>query len=93
MFSTKISHEFALKRFARHLKNNQDRDLVLDPSSDIFKVDAYSDAGFAGMYWQKRHDDPTCANIFTGFIITFYACPVLWISKFQTETSLSTMES
>ena len=29
----------------------------------------------------------------TGFVITVAKCPVLWISKLQTETALSTMEA
>ena len=29
----------------------------------------------------------------TGFVITFVGFPVLWVSKLQTETSLSTMDS
>ena len=46
MFSPKRSHELSLNRLARYLKNTQDRGLVLDPNSDIFKVDA---SGFVGI--------------------------------------------
>ena len=56
------------------------------------KVDAYPDADFAGTYWHKNPDDPTCAKSRTGFIITFADFPVLWIYKLQTKTALSTME-
>jgi len=28
-----------------------------------------------------------------GFVITFANCPVLWVSKLQTEAALSTMEA
>ena len=44
------------------------------------------------MHGHKRHDDPECTNIFSGFIFAFSDCPVLWISKFQTETTFTTME-
>ncbi len=57
------------------------------------KIDAYPDADFAGMYGHKDHTDPACAKSWTGFIITFAECPVLWQSKLQTETALSTMEA
>ena len=77
----------------RYLKNTQDHGLVLDPNSDILKVDAYPDADFSGIYGQKKHDDPACAKSFTGFIITFADCPVLWISKLQTVTAIYTMEA
>ena len=66
---------------------------MLDPNSDIFKVDAYPDADFAGIHGHKRHNDPACDNICTGFIIMFSYCPVLWISISQTETALYTMEA
>ena len=93
MFSPKRYHKLAFKRLARYLNNTQDRGLVLDPNSDIFKFDEYPADGFAGMYGHESHDGPECAKIHTGFIITFSDCPILWISKLQTETSLSTMES
>ena len=93
MFSPKIYHELALKRLTRYLKNTQYHGLVLDTNYDIFKVDAYPDVNFSGMCGHERHDDPGCAKSRTGFIITFADCHVLYISKFQTETALSTMEA
>ena len=75
------------------MKNTQDRGLVLDPNSDIFKVDAYPDAEFSGMHGHKKHDDPACEKSCTGFIITFANCPVLRIYRLKTETALSTMEA
>ena len=44
---------------------------MLDPNSDIFKVDSYPDADFAVIYVHERHDDISCAKSRTGFIITF----------------------
>ena len=44
MFIPNIPHELALKRLEQYLKNTQDRGLVLDPNSDIFKANAYPDA-------------------------------------------------
>ncbi|KAL7477223.1 hypothetical protein ACHAW6_003036, partial [Cyclotella cf. meneghiniana] len=37
--------------------------------------------------------DSSCIKSRTGFVITVANCPVLWQSKFQTETALSTMEA
>jgi hypothetical protein len=45
MFCPKHSHELALKRIGRYLKQTPDRGMVMNPSSD----DAYPDADFAGM--------------------------------------------
>ena len=93
MFSPKHLHELALKRIGRYLKQTADRGMVMNPSSDVCKIDAYPDADFAGMYGHEDHTDPACAKSRTGFIITFAECPVFWQSKLQTETALSTMEA
>ena len=93
MFSTKRSHELALNILVWYLKNTQDCGLLLNPNDDIFKFDAYPDADFAGMYRGENNDDPEYAKIRNGFIITFSNFPVLWISKFKTETTFSTMEA
>ena len=44
------------------------------------------------MYGHKKSTNPTCAKSSMRFVITFANCPVLWVSKLQTETALSTME-
>ncbi len=36
---------------------------------------------------------PVCAKSCTGFVIVFAGVPVLWQSKLQSETALSTMEA
>ncbi len=54
-------------------------------------IDAYPDADFAGMY---GHEKPTvCAKSCSRFVIVFAGVPVLWQSKLQTQTALSTMEA
>jgi hypothetical protein len=67
--------------------------MVMNPSSNVCKIDAYPDADFAGMYGHDNHTDLACAKSCTGFIITFAECPVFWQSKLQTETALSMMEA
>ncbi len=44
MFCPKHSHELALKRIGRYLKQTPDRGMVMNPSSDVCKTDAYPDA-------------------------------------------------
>eukprot|EP00804_Cyclotella_cryptica_P025289 CCRYP_010373-RB/>CCRYP_010373-RB protein AED:0.34 eAED:0.34 QI:0/-1/0/1/-1/0/1/0/497 len=92
MFCPKRSHELALKRIGRYLKATRDRGLVLNPSK-LLKVDCYPDADFAGLYGHENSSDPSCVKSRTGFVITVANCPVLWQSKLQTETALSTMEA
>ncbi len=56
-------------------------------------IDVYSDADFAGMYGHEKPTDPGCARSRSGFVIVFAGVPVLWQSKLQTDTALSTMEA
>ena len=62
------------------------------PSSE-FKVEAFPDADFAGLYGYEKSNGPTCAKSRTRFLLNVSDCPVLWISKLQRETALSTMEA
>jgi hypothetical protein len=92
MFNPRLSHEKALKRIGRYLKATRDKGLILNPSGSL-KVDAYPDADFAGLYGYEKITDPACAKSRTGFLITVSDCPMVWVSKLQTETALSTMEA
>ena len=45
------------------------------------------------MYGHENPSDPACARSCSGAVIAFSGVPVLWQSKHQTETALSTMEA
>ena len=92
MFAPRLVHEQALKRIGRYLKATRDKGLILNPSGEL-KVDAYPDADFAGLYGHEKVTDPACVKSRTGFLITVSDCPMVWVSKLQTETALSTMEA
>ena len=62
MFCPKHSHELALKQIGRYLKQTPDQGMVMNPSSNVCKIDAYPDADFAGMYGHEEHTDPACAK-------------------------------
>jgi len=66
--------------------------MTLNPTREL-TIDAYPDADFAGMYGHEKPTDPACAKSCSGFVIVFAGVPVLWKSKLQTETALSTMEA
>ncbi len=93
MFCPKHLHELALKCIGCYLKQTSDHEMVLNPSSNVCKINAYLDADFAGMYSHEDHIDLACAKRRTGFIITFAECPVFWQSILQTETALSMIEA
>ena len=45
------------------------------------------------MYGHKKVTNPACAKSCLGFLLTVSDCPMVWVSKLQTETALSTMEA
>ena len=56
-------------------------------------MDCYADAYFSGLWGHEDPQDPICARSRTGFVVTFANCPLLWMSKLQTEIVLSTLHS
>ena len=51
------------------------------------KIDAHPDADFAGLWGSEDPQDPVSVRSRTGFVICVSDCPVLWVSKLQTEIS------
>ena len=51
------------------------------------------DVDFAGLWNYESDQDPVCVKSRTGFTITLGGCPVIWVSKLQTEIALSTLEA
>ena len=54
-------------------------------------VDCYTDVDFAGLWGHENPQDPIFARSRTGFMVTFSNCPLLWVSKLQTDIALSTL--
>ena len=81
-----------MKRICRYLQGTKNNGLVFNPSKKLV-VDCYADADFAGLWGHENPHDPICARSRTGFVITFANFPLLWVSKLQTEISLSTLHS
>ena len=81
-----------MKRMCQYLQGTKDNGLVFNPSKKLV-VDCYADADFAGLWGQEDPQDPICARGRTGFVVTFSNCPLLWVSKLQTEIALSTLHS
>jgi len=88
----KQSHGIAVKRILRYLKGTADQGMHLCPTQDL-QVDCYVDADFAGLWGIEHDQDPISVKSRTGYLITFMSCPLLWVSKLQTQIALSTMES
>ena len=88
--NTKVSHDTDVKRICRYLQGTKDNGLVFNPSKKLV-VDCYADADSAGLRGHEDPQDPICAISRTGFVVNFANCPLLWVSKLQTEIALSTL--
>ena len=56
-------------------------------------VDCYADADFVGLWGHENFQDSICDRSRTGFVVTFANCPLLWVSKIQTDIAISTLHS
>ena len=56
-------------------------------------LNCYVDAYFPELWGQEDKQDPTCIKSRTIFLLEFLGCPLLWVSKLQTEITLSTTEA
>ena len=72
------------------MQSTKDKGLVYTTSPNL-ALDA--DADFAGLWGQEDDQDPVCVKSRTGYVLLFGGCPLLWVSKRQTEIALSTMEA
>ena len=74
------------------MQGTLDKGLEFKPSPKM-ELDLYVDADFAGLWNVENDQDPVCVKSRTGYVITYGSCPVVWVSKLQTEIALSTLES
>ena len=86
------THEEAIIRICRYLLGTREKGLRFKPG-ELLQLDCYVDADFAGLYNVESHDDPVCVKSRTGYVLTLGSCPLLWVSKLQTEVTLSTTEA
>ena len=88
----KLSHERAIHRIVKYLVGTKDKGLVFRPNKDLGVV-CHVDAGFAGLWNKLDAESPTLVLSRTGYVIQYCGCPLVWMSKFQTEVALSTTEA
>ena len=81
-----------MKRICRYLQCTKENGLVFNPTKKLV-VDFYADADFATIWGHENPQDSICGRSKTGFVGNFSNCPLLWVSKIQTEISLSTLNS
>jgi hypothetical protein len=90
--SPRESHTEAATRICKYLLGSRDKGLILNPTDHSFEC--YADADFCGL-WEHASclEDPSTAKSRTGYVILYAGCPLIWASKLQGETALSTTEA
>ena len=88
----KRSHATAVKHILRYLKGTEDKGMLIKPNHR-HELNCYVDSDFAGNYNVHPDQDPSSTKSRTGYVIMYQGCPILWVSKMQTQCALSTMES
>ena len=88
----KASHRAAVKRICHYSQGTKTKGLILKPSKQL-TVDCFVDADFAGQWNVENPEDPLCVKSQTGYVLLVGNCPVHWVSKLQSEISVSTMEA
>ena len=94
----KLSHEKSVKRIVQYLlstrrPNNQGYQGLLFKIDRSKSIEVFVDASFAGDWNKSWSSDPSSVFSRTGFLIKYAGCAITWMSKLQTEISLSSTES
>ena len=92
MTAPKKSHDTAIKRIGKCLKKTKDKGIILKVDRSL-GLECFVDADFAGGWNYNDSEDPSSVFFWTGYVIRYMGCPLLWVSKLQTEIALSTTEA
>jgi len=88
----KASHKMAVLRIGRYLMATRLEGLILEPKDSSLEL--WYDADFSSNWRaEDAHEDRATAKSRTGYIIKYAGYPIMWASKMQTETALSTTEA
>ena len=85
-------HEEAVKRICRYLLSTRDKGIILRPNKSK-GLECFVDADWAGAWTFSSSFDPLSTHSRTGFVVLYAGCPILWKSKIQSITALSTTEA
>ena len=83
-----VSHEDAIICICRYLKDTYKRDWILSPDRKLC-VNYYVHSDFSGLFSYEVPHDPVCAISQSIYVVTFFKCTILWISKLRIYIYLS----
>jgi len=87
-----LSHEKSIMRIGRYLLDTRKCGIIYKPDKSK-GLECYVGADFAGGWSQANADNADNILSRTGYIIMYANCPILWVSRLQTEIALSTAEA
>ena len=88
----KVPHATAVKSILRYLAGTMNRGTIVKMSQEM-NLECFVDADFAGLFKADPMVEATSAKSRSGYIIRFAGTPLIWKSKLQTRTALSTLEA
>lgn len=86
-----LSHEKAIMRLGRYLLDTRKHGIIYKPDRSK-GLECYVDADFAWGWTQADASNAENVLSCTGYVIMYANCPILWVSRLQTEIALSTAE-
>lgn len=96
MADPKPQHHRRVYRIARYLLGTHNKGMIILPDRSDPKLEFYVDSDFAGNYDSKDHDvdiNSELVRSLSAYILLFADVPLVWITKLQGETALSTTEA
>ena len=88
----RASHEDAIICTYRYLKETQKKGIIIIPTIKL-RVNCYVDYEFTGLLPYRYHNNSVCARSRSWYVVTFDNCPILWVSKHQTDIALYTLHA
>jgi hypothetical protein len=86
-------HGEAILYLVRYLKKTRELGIRFSPKPEK-GFECYCDADFSGNWTSTVADvDPSTSKSRSGWVIFYAGCPIIWASKLQTQTALSTTEA
>jgi hypothetical protein len=85
----RTSHATAVRLIGKYLQGTPEGGIILSPTEHSFE--SYVNAAFCGLWNpETAMNDTMASKSRTGFVILYAGCPLMWASRLQTETALST---
>ena len=88
----KKSREEVVKRNGCYLKYTKEKGMIFKFNTTK-GIEVFADADFTGTWSSNNSHEHTSALLRTSYVIKVANCPILWVSKMQTEVALSTTEA